>query len=308
MKKVVLMSIIAIAFVGCGGGGGGGSASEDTSTGNSQVTESQTGELNTDDTATETEQETSQATTTNGKKIVLSGIWEEEINTEYLHPTDKTNSYHNQLIIRHIYKDYDGEYGKGEWETMCSYHPDTVDWNQMASYNGIRCPADYYMFPRSKRSSSMDEQQLMYKNGDFAVIGHFEIDRAYFVDSFSKDKSEVVAENITTPEIVNEVIKVNPSSDNRSKVCSSQERTQAKTKDEVSSNIKFYHHYTKIENGVTVEQNYYPNCISEQQYYSYTKYRKTEIISDSEFRTEFQFGKDDDADAYTSKSHWKKIN
>lgn len=283
-KQIALAITMAFLVIGCGGGGGGGSSN------------------------TEISKETPNKPQATANKVLQEGKWEIDMRIQYIESSQKLPSNSLHLVHKVIYKEYDGEYGKGIVTTMCSYHPQVANWSKVASYNGIECPDEDYLSSRSV-SRSIEEENMQHKNGDFAVIGSIYIDGVQFIDYFHGEKESryIEAENMTTPDVRKGIVKTNPSSDNRSLVCSSGEKYSKKQKSEIPD-IKFYSLYKNIENGVTTNEYYTPNCINELDVDSIIKYSKVEIISNREYKAEYQIINNKMKTNYITKEHAKRID
>ncbi len=139
-----------------------------------------------------------------------------------------------------------------------------------------------------------------------------------FIDTFfgTKDITGIPTENNYQGESKDKVEKVNPSSDNRSMECKDGQEYTPVDKSEIKD-IKLYRYRIEIKDGKVISEEYYPNCIQRttnpkysisEDNTTYSKYSKTIVISDREYAYEGQIGKDDDEEAYITKSHYKKLD
>lgn len=293
-QKITKKSILALAtttalvLVGCGGGSGG--SSENKNTKNSPETHKNT---------------------TGKKVIMLEGKWQKTDSVKFLKRSDMDHIHADNII----YKKYDGEYGKGVLKTSCTYYPKTANWGKIISYNGISCPysTNNHGLSRSAHSEGKKNEDdfLNRAEGDWALVGQLEIDGVMFFDHFYGEASlpRVIIDPSLAGKIetYNKIVKINPSSDNRSLNCSNGANSDFLVS-KPTSDIKFYRYLAIISNGVKSEEKWYKNCIISSPMDWYSKNLKDVYISDRDFTVSAQIGKDNDDNVYTTSSHWKKID
>lgn len=288
-KNTILAITAAIALAGCGGGGGGGGTLENSNS----------------ETSTKTNNSTER------KVIMLEGKWETTSTNKFLKRDDMDHLH----VKNSIYKKYDGEFGKGVMETSCVYYPKTANWGRMISYNGISCPysTNNHGLARSANSEHKENEDdyMNRAEGDWAIVGNLNVDGVKFTEYFYGETS--LPRIIIDPSLVgnveeyNKIIKVNPSSDNRSTNCLNGENLGFFTS-KPTSDIKFYRYSAMITNGVKTHITWRKNCIITSPINWYSKDLADVYVSDRDITVSAQIGKDEDKNVYITSNHYKKLD